>query len=132
MQQTHPEYDYCDECGGPCRLQYRCSFGLPEVNVVVAEPNTGVKFDEGKLRIDLIPPEAITALAKVLAYGPTKGYADYGWESVEVMRLWAAAQRHLWAWKEGQHMDSESGLPHLWHALANIAFMVALEARGAK
>ena len=32
----------------------------------------GIKYDDGKLRIDLIPPEVIRALAMVFAYGADK------------------------------------------------------------
>ena len=39
----------------------------------------GLKHDQGKLRFDLIPPEALIELAKVLTYGASK-YNDRNWE----------------------------------------------------
>ena len=36
-------------------------------------------------------------------------------------------RRHLPAWKEGEAVDTESGLPRLAHVLCNAAFLVALE-----
>lgn len=104
------------------------------------EPNTGLPLDErdqrlkkdnGKLQIDLIPPEVIKAMATVLAFGAKK-YARRAWESgeLEVNRIWAAAQRHLWDYHAGKHVDDETGFPTLWHALTEVAFLVTYEARG--
>jgi hypothetical protein len=42
-------------------------------------------------------------------------------------RYFDAAQRHLWAWWEGEARDPESGLPHLAHAVACLLFVLALE-----
>ena len=39
----------------------------------------GVKFDEGKARYDLIPPEGPYAVATILEYGAKK-YAARNWE----------------------------------------------------
>jgi len=83
----------------------------------------GKKFDEGKLRMDLIPPAAIYGLAKVLSYGSEK-YGDRNWEKgIDPGRIFAAAQRHLWAYWSGEDTDEESGLSHLDHAACNIAFL---------
>ena len=43
------------------------------------EAAEGRKNDSGKRRMDLIPPEAIEALADVLTMGAAK-YADRNWE----------------------------------------------------
>ena len=91
--------------------------------------NEGVKFDHGKLRHDLVPPEAINALAHILTDGATK-YGDRNWEKgMDWGRLYAAAQRHLLAFWAGEDRDPESAHPHLWHALTNIAFLVAYQKR---
>lgn len=44
-----------------------------------ANSDKGIKYDDGKLRIDLIPPEVIRALAMVFAYGADK-YGRWNWE----------------------------------------------------
>ena len=88
----------------------------------------GMKHDAGKLRMDLLPPEAIRAMAQVLTYGAAK-YAPNQWRGVSVERYEAALLRHWLAWKEGEALDLESGLPHLAHVLCNAAFLVALEGR---
>jgi hypothetical protein len=90
----------------------------------------GNKYDSGKPRLDLIPPEAEYALGCVLAYGAGK-YADRNWEKGFAWgRSVGALKRHLTAWEAGQDRDPESGLPHLWHVLTNAAFLVAFESRG--
>jgi hypothetical protein len=43
-----------------------------------------------------------------------------------VDRYYAAALRHLPAWRGGEELDPESGLTHLAHALANAAFLMEL------
>ena len=84
------------------------------------------KHDAGKLRLDLLPPEAIRAMGEVLAYGAGK-YGPNNWRGVEAKRYEAALLRHWLAWREGEARDLESGLPHLWHVLCNAAFLAALE-----
>lgn len=84
----------------------------------------GLKYDQNKLRLDLIPPEAIEALGKVLTYGAAK-YGDSNWKKgMRWGRIYAALQRHLLAWHGSRDIDSESGLPHLYHALANLTFLI--------
>lgn len=89
----------------------------------------GVKFDGDKPRYDLIPPEALDGLARVLTYGAAK-YAPRNWEKgMNWGRVFGAAMRHLWAWWRGEHKDPETGMSHLWHAQCCIAFLIAYEAR---
>lgn len=93
-------------------------------------PREGVKFDAGKPRYDLVPPEFEDALAKVLTFGAAK-YGDRNWENgMKWGRPYAALRRHMAAWWGGEDADPETGLSHLWHAACCIAFLVAFEARG--
>lgn len=85
----------------------------------------GKKYDQGKLMLNLLPPEAIRAMGEVMTYGAVK-YGPDQWRGVEIERYEAALLRHLLAFKEGQKTDPESGLHHLKHMLTNAAFMVAL------
>ena len=85
-----------------------------------------VKHDNDKLRYDLIPTEAMAALASVLTYGAKK-YDANNWRQVDdPARYIAALHRHLEAWRGGENTDAESGLPHLHHALTNLAFLTTL------
>ena len=84
----------------------------------------GMKFDTGKLRYSLIPTETTTALAEVLTFGAAK-YAPNNWQLVEngQERYLDALYRHLEAYRSGEYLDPESGLPHLNHVLCNAAFL---------
>lgn len=88
------------------------------------------KDDSDKPRMDLIPPEALTALGSVLGMGADK-YGERNWEKgMSWGRPYAALMRHLIAWWGGEDKDPESGMSHLHHVLTNAAFLVAYEARG--
>src|SRR5690349_11543974 len=89
----------------------------------------GTKFDQGKLRWDLVPPE-FEEVVKVLTYGASK-YADRNWElGIQYGRLVAATLRHLWAWVRGERNDPETGIHHLAHAGCDILFLLTYELRG--
>ena len=89
----------------------------------------GVKFDYGKTRYDLVPVEAVAALASILTHGAEK-YGDRNWEKgMDWSRPYGSLLRHLFAWWARENIDPESGKPHLWHAICNLAFLIAYEAR---
>lgn len=84
-----------------------------------------MKFDSNKPRMDLIEPEFLEGVAKVLTHGASK-YAQDSWKtdvSEPQRRYYAAALRHLMAWKRGEKTDPESGLSHLHHAACNLMFL---------
>jgi hypothetical protein len=86
------------------------------------------KFDSDKPRLDLVPPELIEAVGAVRTYGVKKYGKEYSYRNVEPKRYRAALMRHICAWLKSPHgVDSESGLPHLWHAACNIAFLLELD-----
>ena len=90
----------------------------------------GVKFDDGKPRYDLLPPEGLAAVSEILGIGAKK-YAARNWEQgMDWSRPFGAAMRHLWAWWAGENLDRDTGKSHLWHAACNIFFLIAYEARG--
>jgi hypothetical protein len=94
------------------------------------EPVEGKKFDTGKARYDLIPPEIEEAIAKILTFGADK-YGERNWElGMAWGRPYAALRRHMAAWWSGEENDPESNMPHTWHAACCLAFIVAFEARG--
>jgi hypothetical protein len=95
---------------------------------------TGIKYNEGKLKLNLIPPEAILALGRALTYGDLKynpnGDNIRNWEKgMSWGNVYAALQRHLLAWSSGEEKDPESGLSHLDHALTNLAFLITYQER---
>lgn len=100
----------------------------PEAHILEAiysTPGSGPKFDTGKLRYSLVPPVAVKALAEVLTFGAHK-YAPNSWQHVDRApeRYLDALMRHIEAYRSGELLDPESGLPHLSHALCNTAFLL--------
>jgi hypothetical protein len=97
----------------------------------MAESDTGRKDDLGKTRYDLVPPLALEEFAKVLTFGAEK-YAADNWRSVPgaADRYFAAAQRHIWAYKRGEKLDNESGLAHLAHAICCLVFLLEVDLEG--
>lgn len=88
----------------------------------------GKKYDQGKLRFELIPPVAIEEIAKVQTFGANK-YGANSWQNLENAeeRYLGALYRHLNAHQQGETFDLESGLSHLSHALTNLVFLVYFE-----
>ena len=84
----------------------------------------GRKFDGGKLEYGLLPPLALEEVVKVLTFGAQK-YDRDNWQVVpeSKRRYFDALQRHVWAWKKGEQMDSESGIHHLAHAMCCLMFL---------
>jgi hypothetical protein len=87
----------------------------------------GVKYDEGKPRWDLLPLDVLEQSVRVLTMGADK-YGAHNWKHVPDWnnRYFAAAMRHLTAYRSGDLVDDESGLPHLAHAITNLIFMLYL------
>lgn len=96
----------------------------------IAKGLEGRKADEGKLRMDLIPPELLEGVASILTFGAGK-YGERNWEQGMAWgRVYGALLRHLTAWHKGESADPETGKSHLWHVGCCIAFLIAYEARG--
>lgn len=76
---------------------------------------TATKYDEGKPMFDLIDPTWEEEVAKVLTFGASK-YAPDNWKGLDPKRIRNAAQRHMNAYRRGEMLDEETGLPHLAHA----------------
>jgi len=97
--------------------------------------NAGEKQDSGKARWDAVPSQAMAAVVDVLTYGAEKYDETPGdepnWTRVENgrRRFWTAAQRHLWANRNEEHLDAGTGCPHLACAIADLLFVLELEIR---
>ncbi len=98
--------------------------GYEDVGFDTLEEVTGRKFDGGKLEYGLLPPLALEEVVKVLTFGAQK-YERDNWQRVpdSKRRYFDALQRHVWAWKQGEQIDPESGLPHLAHAMCCLMFL---------
>jgi hypothetical protein len=77
----------------------------------------------------LIPVLALEELGKVMAYGAEK-YGEHNWSEHAGRWAWtqlvASSMRHIYAWLRREDLDKESGLPHLAHAMANLAMLLDL------
>ncbi len=85
------------------------------------------KADKGKLPISLVPMTIVKDIAAIRKYGEEKYHAPNNWVLVDKQRYVDAMWRHLIAYQEGEVYDKESGLPHLWHAACNMAFILEME-----
>ena len=85
----------------------------------------GIKYDDTKPRYELLPPKPIEDIVKVLTVGARK-YSDENWRYVDPLydRYYAAALRHIQAWRMGEVNDPETGLPHLAHAGCCLIFLM--------
>jgi hypothetical protein len=92
--------------------------------VIPNNETKGRKFDGGKLEYGLLPPLALEEVVKVLTFGAQK-YDRDNWQVVpeSKRRYFDALQRHVWAWKQGEQFDSESGIHHLAHAMCCLMFL---------
>lgn len=133
----------CDECDNRVlKFPPGTVFGTAFAKTVAPEKLVeGYKADEEKVRMDLLPPELLFAVADILTFGAKK-YQDRNWEKgMRWGRPFAAMMRHMWAWWGGKtatsenfllgDFDMETGRSHLWHAGCCLAFLIAYEARGA-
>ena len=98
------------------------------MNENTAPEGQELKADKGKARLSLVPMRILWAIARVREFGVEKYGQTDGWRKVSPERYRDALMRHIAAYMDDPTgTDSESGLPHLWHAACNIAFLVALE-----
>ena len=96
--------------------------------VALGTPDQTAKQDAGKLQLTLTPTQIIRDIAAVRMYGNKKyGSAD-NWKNVSPQRFRDAFFRHWLAYVDDpKSIDAESGLPHLWHAACNLAFLCEME-----
>jgi hypothetical protein len=84
----------------------------------------GVKCDEGKSRVDLLDPEFLLEMGRVMTFGAQK-YGDRNWENgISYSRLFGALLRHVLKFWKGEDIDKESKCKTLAHVAVN-AMMLA-------
>lgn len=83
----------------------------------------GLRFNEGKTRVDLLPEFATRQMAEVFTFGATK-YAERNWErGMKWSKVIASLKRHTMAVERGEDYDKETGLLHAAHIMANASFL---------
>ncbi len=78
-------------------------------------------FSTDKSGVDQIPVEILLEWGEVFTMGAEK-YGRDNWKGgTEWHEFYGSALRHMFKFWEGEEMDEESGLPHLIHAIWNLA-----------
>lgn len=99
-----------------------------DLSLMEYDNSNGRKYDQDKPRYELIPPEAIEALAKLYGEGAKK-YEARNWEKgMSWSRIFGALMRHAWSWFRGESYDKETGSHHLinaaWNCIAGYVYEI--------
>lgn len=87
------------------------------------EKGQGLRYNDGKLRYDLVPEYAQKKYVEVLTLG-SKKYRPRNWEAgMSWSTVIASMKRHIAAFERGEDFDPETGLPHTAHIMCNAAFL---------
>jgi hypothetical protein len=82
----------------------------------------------GKAPLSQLDAEFLRQVSLVMGFGEVK-YSRGNWrKGIPYNRCLDSLLRHILAFKEGETLDPESGLPHLGHAACNIQFLLRYEA----
>lgn len=111
------EDDYCITHNYPRKE----TLNMNSNNATVA---VGIKFDNGKPDLALLPASAKEGIARAFMDGERK-YGRYNYlKGMDWSRLIAAADRHLTAFNNGEDVADDSKLNHLFHAGACIMMLI--------
>ena len=98
---------------------------MPVGDIESQERGSGARYNDGKPEYSQIPLHLLEDTARVLMYGEKK-YAKFNWlKGMDWSIPYDSMQRHMIAWYKGEENDSESGLPHLAHAICNLLMLTA-------
>lgn len=87
----------------------------------------GMRFNSDKAELHQVPTSAVLAIAKVLMYGAQKYEKGNFRRGMKWTTPYDCLTRHMMQWLDGEELDAESGLPHLYHAIANVAMLIEFE-----
>ncbi len=90
-----------------------------------------LKYDQNKPDFTFLSYEMMEAIASVRAFGAKK-YSRDNWKKGGenwTSRNLAAAMRHIVKYNNGEQIDTESGLSHLWHAACALEHAIYNEMR---
>lgn len=124
---THTDEDTSSLSGTSTEFKFRKNPVDEDKSTDLSKNIQCAKADKGKLPISLVPMTIIKDIAAIRKYGEEKYHAPNNWVLVDKQRYVDAMWRHLIAYQEGEEYDKESGLPHLWHAACNMAFILEME-----
>ncbi|KKM17252.1 hypothetical protein LCGC14_1677700 [marine sediment metagenome] len=119
----HEAGESIDVCFSDRPIKLEVGTDNTEYNQIETTQKEGIKFDEEKLRWDLLPYDAIEKIVEIITYGAKK-YKPDNWKKVDEHRYIAALMRHLVSYLKGEDFDKESGFSHLAHVGCNILFLI--------
>ena len=93
---------------------------------------TAQNKDGGKPALGLLPWVGLVEVGRVMEFGARK-YAKHNWAQAGGMdwtRQLSSCLRHIAAWAMGESVDTESGLPHLAHAVTRLLYLLYYERYG--
>jgi hypothetical protein len=91
----------------------------------VVNKEEGLRYNQGKLRYDLLEPFAIQELVRVFTKGAEK-YAPHNWlKGMDWSKIVASLKRHIAAFEQGEDLDVETGCFHMAHAAWNALALVS-------
>lgn len=102
---------------------HRCSEEGCSVYPPSSDLNTkkAAHFSDSKSGVDQIPVEILLEWGEVFTMGAEK-YGRDNWKGgTDWHEFYGSALRHMFAFWKGEDTDPESGLPHLAHAIWNLA-----------
>lgn len=106
-----------------------CGSNLGCAHKEIAPIESIAKDDSKKPHPSYVPSGLIKATMLVREFGTAAKYKDPdNWKTVDYKRYHEAFLRHVLSmWEDPYAIDPESGLPHLYHAVTNGAFLIELQ-----
>jgi hypothetical protein len=90
------------------------------------EKKEGMRFNDNKMRFDLIPLEWEVELARVLTIGAAKYTEDNWLKGMPWKKIYSSMVRHANKFRSGMSLDQETRCHHLamvaWNALALMSY----------
>lgn len=85
---------------------------------------TALRFDQGKQKLELIPPFPMQKIGQVFTDGAKK-YEPHNWKKgMKWSKVIGSLKRHLLKFESGEDFDEETGNYHLAHLATNAIFLL--------
>lgn len=113
-----PTLSVCNTCGEASKVN------------TIHHCTAGVKHDDTKVDLSLLPREFLEETAKAFMAGEKK-YGRYNYTGgMDWHRIIASTLRHITAFNDGEDLDAETGCIHLGNAAAGLAMLLVYYKRG--